>query len=283
MRYHWESTEDIIKRLESELYSARSIILNLLPMELHELLSSYYSCQSITESKQWERMVIEKLLDYVAEKFTDNEDIIPYNPRMRRERAKCPLCGSGPQGGYEESFAFPEGLRRHFEGYGNTMSCSVLEHIHSMAREYFRHTFAEQVRIEKEQASAILKARRENENLYVVEPDSEPKLIDEISSCFLYGTCRDEEQLKWAEVRLKDLGVEKIVDGRVISYVYSDDEICVYANPLKQKNIGFQAYKVPLKKRSNTVCHHYQLQDRLKNGLKEKFENFILDAKKKKK
>ena len=160
------------------------------------------------------------------------------------------------------------------------MRCDVLGQIFPMTRKHFHRTFAEQVQREKEKAAAILNARRETENLYVIDPDSEPKLIDEVSPS--YEPCRDEEQLKWAEARLQDLGFEKIVNDRVVSYVYNDGEICIYASPLKQKNIEFIAYKIPLKKRSNRGCHYYQLQDRLKNRLKEKLENFILEAKKRK-
>ena len=69
-------------------------------------------------------------------------------------------------------------------------------------------------------------------------------------------------------------GIEpkKFAEGRVICYLYNDGEICIYANPVRQKSIEFRAYKLPLERRSNTRCHHYTLPDRFKNGLKEKKE-----------
>ena len=272
MRYSSKNPEEKIQKLESELWIARETILHLMPDKLCVLLNSYSDCKSKEETRQWMGAVIEKLLTHV------NTD--PFDSRRDRSRAFCPLCGSGIQDRDEEKgFAIPEGLRRHFTGYGNMRMCPVIGQIGPHAKEYWKEMFAEQEQIEKEKMAAILKARREKETLYQVRPDAVPNLIDKVS--FAWNPCRDENELKWAEDRLEDLGFKRIVKDRIVSYIFDDGEICVYADPLQQKRIEFCAYKIPLKQRSNKSCHHYTLPDYYKNKLKEKIENFILEAKNK--
>lgn len=262
--------EERIKRLESELWTARYTILNLFTDELRELLNSYYSYESRPSLYEWENMIAEKLLDHVT--------ILPYHPDWGRERAYCPFCGLGSQGPYDHGFAIPEGLRRHITGYGNTTKCPVVEQISYLAREHWNEKFSEKEKIEKQEKERILEERRAKETLYLLGPDMEPKMIDETG--YSWVPHRDVEQLNWAESRLKDLGVQKNIDGRVVSYLYKDGELCVYANPTKQKNIEFHAYRLPLKRRSGPRYHSYVLPDRVKNDLKTKFDNFIFEAKK---
>ena len=263
----WESTEGKIKKLEGELHTARHTILNMLPDELHQLLTSYYECKSEEETIRWEYMVAEKLLEHVK--------IIPCDQWRSSDRAFCPLCGSGSQGPFDEGYAIPEGLRRHITGYGNVRRCSVFEQIHQLAEEYWDYQLAEQKRRENEKANILLKARKEKKNICLVGPDSMPVLIGGKSySC---TPLRNKEQLKWAEARLESLGFEKIIKDNEISYVYDDGEICIFANPLVQKRIDFQAYKCD----SNVRSHSYTLPDYYKNKLKEKIESFIFEAKNK--
>ncbi|MDY0260059.1 MAG: hypothetical protein RBR41_10405 [Desulfovibrio sp.] len=271
-RHSWESTaEQTIERLQNELLTARYVILHLMPENLHKLLTSYYNCKSREDTYHWENLIAEKLLEYV--------EIIPYHPVYGRERAYCPLCGEGSDAPYEEGYALPEGLRRHIAGEGNTKKCPVVEQIRHLAVDHWDRMFAEKERLEREESAKVLEARRANETLYIVSPHENSKLIDEIG--WGWAPHRDSEQLQWAESRLHELGVKKVVADRVVSYIYEEGELCIYANPIKQKNIEFCAYKMSSKRRAGRSHLCYVLPDRYVNGLRDKFEKYILDAKEK--
>ena len=269
--YSWEVTpEQTIKRLQDELLTARYVILHLMPQNFLNLLTSYYDCKSREDTYQWENMVAEKLLEYV--------EIIPYHPEYGRERAYCPLCGEGSDGPVEKGYALPEGLRRHIVGEGNTKKCPVVEQVRHLARAYWDNKFAEKEKLEREESAKVLEARRANATLFIVSPHEKAKLIDEIA--WPWDPHRDSEQLQWAESRLQELGVKKVVTDRVVSYLYDDGELCIYANPIRQKNIEFHAYKMSAKRRAGRSYHRYSLPDRYVKGLRDKFEKYILEAKK---
>lgn len=267
---HDRISKERIKKLEEDLWIARYTILNLFTGKLRELLDSYCRYESRPRFDEWENMIAEGLLEHVT--------ILPFHPEWGHERAYCPFCGMGSQGPYDHGFAIPEGLRRHITGYGNTRKCSVVEQISYLAREHWDKKFSEKEKIEKQEKEQVLEERRAKEALFLLGPDMEPKLIDEAE--YLWEPHRDAAQLNWAESRLKDLGIQKIIDGRIISYLYKDGDLCIYANPTRQKSIEFHAYRMPFKKRSSPRYHRYVLPDRFKNDLKAKFDNFVLEAKK---
>jgi len=159
-----EKTEGKIERLKCELEDARKTILKILPEELRGLLWSWYRCKSPAEAEEWKDTIVEEILDYVYNIPHDSPMVTtgiyhPYVPEIIIKRAYCPLCGSGTQSWGEwtgEGFAFPEGLRRHLIGYGKMSICSVMEQVLIMAGEHWREAFAEQIRLEKEQADARL-------------------------------------------------------------------------------------------------------------------------------
>lgn len=262
------TSEQTINRLQDELSTARYVILHLMPENLQRMLTSYYYCESREDTYQWENMIAENLLEYV--------EIIPYHPEYERERAYCPLCGEGSDNG--KGYALPEGLRRHVAGEGNTKKCPVVEQVRHLARAYWDSKFAEKERLEREESAKVLESRRANETLFVVSPHEKAKLIDEIA--WPWDPHRNSEQLQWAESRLQELGVKKVVTNRVVSYLYEDGELCIYANPIRQKNIEFHAYKMSAKRRVGRSYHPYSLPDRYVKGLRDKFEKYILEAKK---
>jgi hypothetical protein len=239
-----------------------------MPFELQSLLYSYQKCTSRQETYGWTNRIATELLAYVK--------IIPFDERWGRERAYCPLCGSGSQGPYDEGYALPEGLRRHITGHGNTHECAVIEQIRHLAMDYWDDQFAEQERIERQEALAVLKSRRESETLYAIKPNREPQLIDEIIT--VPERIRSEEDLMWAESRLLELGIEKTIHERIVSYIFTDRNLCIYANPLEQKEIRFYAYKDSVKHRSNARFHYFSLSDTIKKNIKEHFENNLSKA-----
>ena len=54
---YYESTEDKIRRLESELYRARSAIFDLLPNDVKAVAESYKHVKSRSEAYEWKSSV----------------------------------------------------------------------------------------------------------------------------------------------------------------------------------------------------------------------------------
>src|SRR5688572_12706949 len=116
-----QSPDDEIRKLRSELYSARRTIVDLMPDKISQLLGDYYRCDTRIDLHRWHGEVIDAIVE-MASPLAGLRDSYFHAPRAR---AYCPLCGDGSQGPYEEGFALPEGLRRHLAGWGNCRQCRV--------------------------------------------------------------------------------------------------------------------------------------------------------------
>lgn len=64
------------------------------------------------------------------------ENTKPDKESSYRPEAVCPLCGGIPQTIYSTGFAYPEGLRRHLEGYGNAKQCIITSMITELGLHY---------------------------------------------------------------------------------------------------------------------------------------------------
>jgi len=64
------------------------------------------------------------------------ENTKPDKESSYRPEAVCPLCGHTPQTIYSTGFAYPEGLRRHLEGYGNAKQCIITSIISELGLHY---------------------------------------------------------------------------------------------------------------------------------------------------
>ena len=53
-----------------------------------------------------------------------------------RLEAVCPLCGAVPETVYARGFAYPEGLKRHLEGYGNMRQCLITSLLWELGLHY---------------------------------------------------------------------------------------------------------------------------------------------------
>jgi hypothetical protein len=262
----WHGTvEDHIRHLQNELDAARRAIIEVMPYEVSERLGTYYRCKTRDDAYDWEREVVEFIIDKAE----------PLPERLSfcgGDRAYCPLCHRGSQGPYDEGFALPEGLRRHLTGYGNTHQCGVMEAAFRLAYEYWNSTVEVAEQQKRESANAAKALRRKTEILFKRGPNEEPALMDE--RCWLGDQPRNQEELRWAEDRLSQLGFNVVLDDRVKSYVKEYGEYSVYADPREKKKISFYVYpkKVPKRRRYPAHLGSFHMMDSWKHDLPRKFE-----------
>src|SRR5215813_5071216 len=80
---YYESTEDKIRRLESELYRARRTIFDLLPNDIKAVAKSYWAVKSRREAHEWESSVANAVIELAGPFAQEAYD---------GTRAYCPLC-----------------------------------------------------------------------------------------------------------------------------------------------------------------------------------------------
>ena len=116
--------EKQIERLTEELHELREAVLNLVPKELGELLSTHHQYPH-DDLYKWKNSVIAKTIEYA-------EPIASY---YIEERALCPLCGKGSMSAHQPGFKLPEGLSRHLTG-SSANKCAVMR---TMERRAYRY------------------------------------------------------------------------------------------------------------------------------------------------
>lgn len=267
-RYY--SSEDENRKLKDQLYFARITIIHLLKDPFSKIMKGYHSCNNREEGRQWENHVVEQVI----------ENTLPNKPKHQfyQETAYCPLCGSGTSSYGGSGFTYPEGLKRHLEGYGNTHQCSITNEVFSLARDHWQDEFREQELIEQREKAEKTTKRMREETLYKIEPFNEPELIDRGYS---WNGTRDSDGMAWAEDRLKSLGFTTLNENNVKSYVKEYENLIVFADPRSNKRISFLVFKKPLPKRKPRTgmfkyrIGHFDFQDSWKNELPKKFEKRI--------
>src|SRR5690606_29771429 len=101
------SLEVECRKLRSELYMARTTILELMPEAVQEAVKGYVSCKTHDDVWQWKRGAIENILLLAQSKPAKEMD----EYASSTDRAYCPLCGGSAQTIYGgKGFAFPDGL-----------------------------------------------------------------------------------------------------------------------------------------------------------------------------
>jgi hypothetical protein len=272
MRPRWGDPAAQIKKLEEELWSARVAIIGLAPSKYRDLLKSYYRCEAHKDSYNW--------LDRVADQIIDTvEPLSKEQGSYLEPRAYCPLCGDGSSSPYDRGFAIPEGLRRHLTGWGRSSQCSVTEAAHQLALDYFHDKFGPAEEAERQAKEKVRAERIRTEVLLRTSPGKEPVLMDDVS----YG-CepRDRAEFLWAESRLKELGFERIEEGRVRQYLRESDSFGVFADPRAKGEILFRVYRRPFPKRIQLSridrSKYFVIKDSWKNDVSGKFNTRLEQA-----
>jgi len=131
----WEEQARKIRLLKDDLYMARRTIVELMPEKARSILNSYYETKSKEDWYRWPDQAAEQIIELCTD-VTQRT----YQGYLYEERAKCPLCGDGPQSFYDGhvGFKLPEGLRRHLTGYGRSRECSVFGAVRALGREHYQ-------------------------------------------------------------------------------------------------------------------------------------------------
>ena len=261
-----------VKRLESELDSARLSILELMPGEVRHDLMGYYTTDSRKASTDWAVQVVQVIIE--------RAELLPRPNEYFDERAMCPLCRGGSSSRYERGFSFPEGLRRHLVGYGNTRQCVVTKAAFELARDHWNRKFSAAEEEESKAHQIELERRRESETLYLTELHGTPLLLDE--NVPFYRAARDREELEWAVKRLGELDFSARFEGSVVSYVYELDDFLIFADPREKGEIVFRIFTKPLqgarRQRRSRALAQFSIPDRWKRDLREKYDVALRNA-----
>jgi hypothetical protein len=126
----------------------------------------------------------------------------------------------------------------------------VMEAACKLARDYWHRTFDAADRAEDAGKRAAVEARRKSETLFQVAPDQAPKLFDE-GSWFGHAV-RTDDELAWAEQRLRELRFEMRLEDRTKSYVRQEPDFVVFADPRFSNRIDFSVYAAPQAERLGT-------------------------------
>lgn len=158
-----------------------------------------------------------------------------------------------------------------------------MEVARDMARAHFNSKFAE-AEAAAEKASQDRRAERlATERLYLIDPNLPAVLIDESEWASRPNRKLDGEGpagIGWAEERLLELGFERVVDGRIHSFVKrhqnSKGTFLAYADPRTPGEICVRVFGLtpkgnPSKKVSTTVA----IRDSWKNDLAVKLAERI--------
>lgn len=124
-----------IRRLEDDLWITRQALLDFMPEEFREVLSSYYRCKTGEAAAAWSRSTAERITDLLKSRISvETEDYETRSPRV-----VCPLCGKGSVNPWGiEGFAFPVGLLWHLEGSHKSRQCIVFSAAEALARDYLK-------------------------------------------------------------------------------------------------------------------------------------------------
>jgi hypothetical protein len=268
----YETTDEYLERLQSKLEEAFQTIIYLMPDKFREVLESYYRCESPADAEYWEAIARSKVIDLAT---PTPEEEQPFGFYLT-ERAPCPLCGAEASSPFYRGFSLPEGLNRHLEGYGRMSKCRVMIAARHLSEAYFYKKFAETEKRELQEKLLAIQQRKKNEVLYLIEPNTEPRLIDELS----YGdVAREPAYLAWAEQRLTELGFLPSTENNVRQYVLDLSDFIVFADPRAKSKIEFRVYKTPISSRRGSrkrpTSQSFCLRDNWTKNIQRQFQGML--------
>ena len=125
-----------IRQLETDLFYARCALVDLMPEAVRKILGSYRTVKTTQDWFGWSTRAAEQIAELAENVVQRTYQGHPVDA----PRAKCPLCGAGPQSFYDDhlGFALPEGLVRHLTGGSNARQCPVFGAAYALARDYIR-------------------------------------------------------------------------------------------------------------------------------------------------
>ncbi len=275
-RHGYDATRDeYFERLRRELEEALYTIVDLMPEKIREVLRSYYRCESTKDAEMWESTVRWQIVELAKPVSDDEQSFGSY----LTDRAPCPLCGAESSSSYQGGFSLPEGLHRHLEGYGKVYKCRVMVAARQLSEAYFYEKFAEAEKRDLQEQLLAIQQRKKTEVRYIVEPHTDPSLIDELS----YGdVAREPLHFAWAEQRLTELGFLTSTQNNVRQYVLDFSDFIVFADPRAKGKVSFRIYKTPIPKRKRSgkgpSYQSFSLQDNWTRNIQQQFQHMLSSA-----
>lgn len=120
-----------VQRLEDDLYITREALVRLAAPNLADDLLGFHGLKDSSAAFHWLKEKTATVLESAQLVEAPNNAA----PAWSWPRARCPLCGESAREKYlpNSGFAFPDGLRRHLEGEGNTTACVVMGAVRQLA------------------------------------------------------------------------------------------------------------------------------------------------------
>lgn len=229
-----------LQRLQEKLSKTRETVIDLLPPDIRQRVSTYWDCKTHEAARVWEH----DFVDWVI----DRAEPIPDLQWWEGTRAYCPLCGGSNRSAVynEQGYALPRGLERHLQGLGNAYRCEVVEVILDHAHDYWRTRLGEP-------RFATEHTRDEHKwsnKTYRTSPFGQPKRLEDVKPP---ATPREEFGFRSIDLRLERLGPKRIEDGDIISWVDDRKDSIVYADPLEDGHIIFEVWRKPLPTKRETT------------------------------
>jgi hypothetical protein len=109
--------EERIRRLKDKLDELRRNVIHSVPDKFQEMLTRWGELEPDFKPYMWQIDLVNKVIE--------NTEVIPAANEYSKDRARCPLCNGCPEL-RSDGFAFPIGLGRHLDGYGNQRQCHVV-------------------------------------------------------------------------------------------------------------------------------------------------------------
>lgn len=254
-----QSYEARISELESELYSARMAVIELLPKPVRKVAQERHNPSSSQEFREWKRRLVETAIELAHDGPTFPAD-------RGRHRVPCPLCRSTGNHWHRTGFLFPNGLEQHLTGYGNAKECPPMAEIRKLASRTYRKLLQEEMERERH-----LEANKE---AFLLGPNQPPQLPHA-----KYGTSRDEDSMQWAVDRILELGFAEERDGSVRAFVLKETRWVAYADPRQEGRIRFHVYPRGTEQdqegETGLTPEHFDILDTWKHDLKDKFNKRI--------
>ncbi|CAM5793155.1 hypothetical protein RFUL19S_03085 [Rhizobacter fulvus] len=132
-RYRSTSPDDRdakIRRLEDELWFARTAIIELMPENARSLLTTHYQVSTRKDLFDWLHWLTRKVIDLSDKRPGEQMGDFPGTVR-----AYCPLCGEGSSGPYSRGYSIPLGLERHLNGTHRQRQCAPMLAADRLARD----------------------------------------------------------------------------------------------------------------------------------------------------
>lgn len=271
-RRGYETTDEYFERLTSKLEGAFRTIIDLIPEKFRDVLGSYYMCEYPEDAKYWESIACSKIIDLVTPVPEEEQ---PFGFYLNA-RAPCPLCGAEASSPFYRGFSLPEGLNRHLEGYGRMSKCPVMDAAQHLSEAYFYDTFAEAEKRAHQEQLLLIQQRKKTELLFMIEPDSDPRLIDELTYS---DVAREPAYLAWAEQRLAELGFLASTENNVRRYLLELNDFIVFADLRASGKIDFSVYKMPIamnkRSRKRPTSQSFSLRDNWTKNIQQQFQGML--------